>query len=229
MAKESPHQRILRIGHRGACGRAPENTLASIEHAIVLRCAFTEVDIRRTSDDELVLLHDERVDRTTNCRGCISELTLSDIRKLDAGVGQSPPTLDDILKVASGRIGLILELKIGGLAYDACATVRASGFNGPVIYASFLQEELQHVRRVDPEAQTMILFRRLPANPDAVAARLHATHVGLRLDTVTKPLVTALHQQGLIVFAYTANQPAEIIKMSALGVDGIISDFPDLV
>lgn len=229
MPNESPNRKIIRIGHRGACGHAPENTLASIERAITLRCAFTEVDIQRTSDDELVLLHDDRVDRTTNGRGLVSELTLSDIRKLDAGDDLSPPTLNDVLKAASGRIGLILELKTEGLAYDVCAIVRASGFNGPVIYASFLQEELQHVRRANPDAQTMILFTRLPTNPCAIAARLHATHIGLRLNTVTKPLVTALHNDRLIVFAYTANHPAEISKMKTLGVDGIISDFPDLV
>ena len=229
MTKESPTSTILRIGHRGACGHAPENTLASIEQAIVLRCALTEVDIQRTSDDELVLLHDERVDRTTNGRGRVADLTLPDIRTLDAGGGESPPTLDDVLKAASGRIGLILELKTGGSAYDVCAIVRGSGFTQPVIYASFLQEELQHVRRANPQAQTMILFTRLPANPGIVAVRLHATHVGLRLDTVTEPLVNALHNQGLIVFAYTANQPTQVSKMKRLGVDGIISDFPDLV
>jgi glycerophosphoryl diester phosphodiesterase len=229
MTKESPTSTILRIGHRGACGHAPENTLASIEQAIVLRCALTEVDIQRTSDDELVLLHDERVDRTTNGRGRVADLTLPDIRTLDAGGGESPPTLDDVLKAASGRIGLILELKTRGSAYDVCAIVRSSGFTQPVIYASFLREELQHVRRANPQAQTMILFTRLPANPGIVAVRLHATHVGLRLDTVTEPLVNALHNQGLIVFAYTANQPAQVSKMKRLGVDGIISDFPDLV
>ena len=229
MVKESPNRRVLRIGHRGACGHAPENTLASIERAIAIRCAFTEVDIRRTSDDELVLLHDERVDRTTNGRGRVSELTLPDIRKLDAGDGRSPPTLEDVLKSASGRIGLILELKNRGLAYDVCATVRASGFDRPVIYASFLREELQHVRRVDFAAQTMILLTRRPTNPVAAAVGLHATHVGLHLDTVTKPLVIALHSERLMVFAYTANQPAEISKMIALGVDGIISDFPDRI
>jgi glycerophosphoryl diester phosphodiesterase len=229
MTKESPTSTILRIGHRGACGHAPENTLASIEQAIVLRCALTEVDIQRTLDDELVLLHDERVDRTTNGRGRVADLTLPDIRTLDAGGGESPPTLDDVLKAASGRIGLILELKTGGSAYDVYAIVRGSGFTQPVIYASFLQEELQHVRRADPDAQTMILFTRLPASPWAAAAKLHATHVGLRLDTVTEPLVNALHNQGLIVFAYTANQPAQVSKMKMLGVDGIISDFPDLV
>jgi glycerophosphoryl diester phosphodiesterase len=227
MLNESPLPKILRIGHRGACGYAPENTLASIEQAIALGCAFTEVDIRRTSDYELVLMHDERVNRTTNGRGRVSALTLPDIRQLDAGGGQSPPTLGDVLKTANGRIGLILELKIGGLAYDVCALVRASGFNRSVIYASFLQEELQHVRWADPNAQTMILFKRLPSNPSTAAMSLQATHVGLRIDTVTTSLVTALHTRDLLVLTYTANTPAEIERMKLLGVDGIISDFPD--
>ena len=161
--------------------------------------------------------------------GRVAELTLPDIRTLDAGGGQSSPTLDDVLNSSTGRIGLILELKTGGLAYDVCAIVRASGFTQPVIYASFLQEELQHVRRANPDAQTMILFTRLPTNPGAVAVGLHATHVGLRLNTVTEPLVTVLHNERLIVFAYTANTPDKINKMKALGVDGIISDFPNLV
>lgn len=229
MVKESPNRKVLRIGHRGASGYAPENTLASIEQAIELRCDFTEVDIRRTSDGELVLLHDERVTRTTNGRGRIAELTLSDIRKLDAGGGQSPPTLDDALKVASGRIGLMLELKTGGLAYDVCATVRAGGFNGPVIYASFLREELRHVRRADPDAQIMLLFPRVSVNPIVAASRLHAAYVGLRHDTVTQSLVTALHNEHLIVFVYTVNNLTDIKKMKTLGVDGIISDFPDRV
>jgi glycerophosphoryl diester phosphodiesterase len=229
MPNESPTRKVLRIGHRGACGYAPENTLASVEQAIALGCAFTEVDIRRTSDDELVLLHDEQVNRTTNGRGRVSALTLPDIRTLNAGGGQSPPTLDDVLKAANGKIGLILELKTGGLAYDVCAIVRASGFNRSVIYTSFLQEELQHVRQAVPNAQTMILFKRLPSNPGTAAMALQATHVGLRLDTVTTSLVTALHARGLLVFTYTANTPAEIEKMKWLGVDGIISDFPDLV
>ncbi len=229
MAKESPTSKILRIGHRGACGHSPENTLASIEQAIAFRCAFTEVDIQRTSDDELVLLHDERVDRTTNGRGRVSELTLSDIRKLNAGGGQMVPTLEEALVTANGRIGLILELKTKGLAYDVCAMVRASGLNRSVIYASFLHEELQHVRRIDPYADTLVLFKWFSKAPVAQAIRLQATHVGLRFNTATRRRVNALHKAGLTVFVYTVNKPAEVNKMKILGVDGLISDFPDCI
>lgn len=229
MGNESPNRKILRIGHRGASGYAPENTLTSIEKAIALRCAFTEVDIQRTSDDELVLLHDERVDRTTNGRGRVSELTLPDMRKLDAGGGQMVPTLEEALKAANGRIGLILELKTKGLAPDVCTIVRASGFNRPVIYASFLHEELQDVRRIDPHADTLALFKWFSKVPVAQVVRLQATHVGLRFNTATKRRVKALHNAGLTVFVYTVNKPAEVNKMKILGVDGVISDFPDRI
>lgn len=229
MAKESPHRGVLRIGHRGACGYQPENTLASIEHAITLGCHFTEVDVRRTADGALMLLHDEQVNRTTNGRGSIADLTLEDIQKLEAGREQKIPTLEETLAIASGRIGLILEFKVPGLAYDASATVRGSGFHGSVLYASFLHEELQHVRRIDPQALTLALFKRLPDDPCATALNLQATHVGIRIDAVTKPLVQQLHDAGLTVFVYAVDKPAAIKRAKALGVDGIISDFPDRV
>ena len=229
MAKESPHRGVLRIGHRGACGYQPENTLASIEQAITLGCHFTEVDVRPTADGTLVLLHDEQVDRTTSGRGSIADLMLDDVQRLDAGNGQKLPTLEEILAVASGRIGLILEFKVQGLAYDVCATVRSSGFKGPVLYASFHHEELQHVRRVDPQALTVALYKRLPEDPVALALRLHATHVGIRIDTITKPLVQHFHNAGLIVFVYTVDNPAAIKRVKMLGVNGIISDFPDRI
>jgi len=229
MAKESPVRKVLRIGHRGAAGHAPENTLASIEQAVALGCALTEVDVRRTADGSLVLLHDERVDRTTNGNGLVAEMNLEDLRKLDAGEGQKVPTLEEALEAANGRIGLILEVKAEGLAYDVCGIVRASGFTGPIICASFLHDELQHIRRADPDAFTMALFKKLPKDPAAEATRLQATHVGLRFDRATAPLVKALHKAGLVVFVYTVNKLVDIKRMRALGVDGIVSDFPDRV
>ncbi len=226
MAKESPANKPLRIGHRGACGHAPENTLASIEQAIAFGCALTEVDVQRTADGSLVLLHDELVDRTTDGQGLLADMELEDIRKLDAG-GQKIPTLEEALHAANSRIGLILELKSEGLAYDICGIVRASGFPGEIIYASFLHDELQHVRRADPDARTLVLFKRLPKDPAAEAIRLQATHVGLRFDTATVPLVKAIHKARLALFVYTVNKPADIARMRSLGVDGIVSDYPD--
>jgi glycerophosphoryl diester phosphodiesterase len=229
MAKERPGKKLLRIGHRGACGHAPENTLASIEQAIALGCDFAEVDVQRTADGSLVLLHDSDVDRTTDGKGLVAEINLEDLQQLDAGGGQKVPTLEEALQTTSGRIGLVLELKGEGLAYDLVSTVRASGFSGPVIYASFQPDDLQHIRRIEPDGRTMILFDRLPKLPVAEALNFQATHVGLRFTKATAPLVQALHKAGLTAFVYTVNKPADIKRMHALDVDGIVSDWPERI
>jgi glycerophosphoryl diester phosphodiesterase len=221
-------QRVLRIGHRGAAGYAPENTLASIEKAISLDLDLVEVDVQRTRDGHLVILHDERVDRTTNGTGLVSEIPLRSLRKLDAGVGQCIPTLLDVLQAANGRIGLILELKVQGLAAQSYEGVQRSAFDGPVIYASFVHSEMRSIREADPQALTMALFGRLGKNTAFAAAQsVQATHVGFNYRVVTKSLVETCHQRGLVVFVYTVNERQDIQKQKSLGVDGIISDFPD--
>jgi len=230
MTKESlTTRKVLRIGHRGACGHAPENTLVSIQKAINLKCDLVEVDVRRTKDGHLVLLHDERVDRTTNGKGAVAEMTLKILQTLDAGSGQRIPTLQEALRVANGRVGLILELKARGIGEETCSVVRQSGFIGPVIYASFVHADLFQVRRAVQQAATMALFKKLPRNPVQSALDAKATHVGLRHDTATKLLVEACHNADLRVFVYTVNEPSDIQRVRTLGVDGMVSDFPDRV
>ncbi len=223
------HNKILRIGHRGAAGHEPENTLASIQKAIDLGCDLVEVDVRRTKDGQLVLLHDERVDRTTNGKGAVAEMTLKDLRRLDAGGGQRIPTLEEALHATNGRVGLILELKARGIGEQTCSVVRQSGFIGPVIYASFVHADLLQVQHVVQQATTMALFKKLPRNPVQSALEAKAAQVGFRHDTATKLLVKACHTADLRVFVYTVNKPKDIQRMGTLGVDGIVSNFPDRI
>ncbi|HET8579434.1 MAG TPA: glycerophosphodiester phosphodiesterase family protein [Nitrospiraceae bacterium] len=228
MAKETRTTRyVLRIGHRGAAGHAPENTLVSIQKAIDMGCDLVEVDVQRTRDGQLVLLHDERVDRTTNGTGEIATMLLAELRTLEAGGGQRIPTLEAALRMANGRVGLILELKASGIGEQVCELVRKTGFTGPVIYASFIHKEVLRVREAAPTAATMALFKKLPQDPVAVAVNARATHVGLRWDTATKPLIKAFHGADFQVFVYTVNKPSDIQRMRTLGVDGIVSDYPD--
>ena len=112
--------KVLRIGHRGAAGHTPENTLASVEKAISLGADLVEVDVQRTSDGHLIIIHDERVDRTTNGAGSVSGMSLGALRELDAGAGCRIPTVEELLQTVNGRVGLILELKIKGLAEQVC-------------------------------------------------------------------------------------------------------------
>lgn len=219
--------KVLRIGHRGAAGHAPENTLASIEKAISFGADLVEVDVQRTSDGHLVIIHDKRVDRTTNGAGSVSGMSLRALRELDAGVGQRVPTVEEVLQTAHGRVGLILELKAKGLAEQVCKTVQLSGFTGQVIYASFLHDEVRAIREVDSQAMTMALFGRLPHDPVMAAQNAKATHIGFSYITVTQSMIEICHQRGLVAFAYTVNDRQDIETVMSLGVDGIVSDFPD--
>ena len=131
--------------------------------------------------------------------------------------------------MAGGRAGLVMELKAKGLAQQTVESVHAAGFKDPVIYASFLHDELTHVRTADPEASLMVLFGRLPRAPVARAMEYRPSHVGLRHDTATSRLVDAFHRADLLVFVYTANTPGEIQHAVSVGVDGVISNFPERI
>ena len=222
-------QRVLRIGHRGAAGHAPENTLAAIQKGIALGVDFVEIDVRRTADGVLVVLHDETVNRTTNGKGRVDRLCLRDIEKLNAGNGEHIPTLEEVLKVAAGKTGLMLELKIRGAAQQTVEAVREAGFRDPVIYASFLHDELKYVRTVDPEASLMVLFGGLFRASVARAIKYGPSYVGLRHDKATRPLVDAFHRADLLVFVYTADAPSDIQHALSLDVDGVISNFPERI
>jgi glycerophosphoryl diester phosphodiesterase len=222
-------RRVLRIGHRGAAGHAPENTLAAIQKGIDLGVDFVEVDLRRTADGALVVLHDASVNRTTNGRGRVDRLSLNEVRKLDAGNGERIPTLAEVLAAVPSRCGLMLELKVEGIARQVVETVEAVGFRGPAIYASFLHDELRDVRVADPKAFIMVLFSRLPRAPVSCATKYEATYVGLRHDTATCRLVDAFHQSGLLVCVYTADRPGHIRHALSVCVDGVISNVPDRI
>ena len=221
--------RVVRIGHRGAAGHAPENTLAAIQRGIELQVDFVEIDVRCTADGILVALHDATISRTTNGKGRVDSLSLREVQAFNAGNGEHVPTLDEVLKAASGKTGLMLELKVEGVAQQTVDAVREAGFSYPVIYASFLHGELTQVRSVDPEAALMVLFGRLPRAPVARAREYRSSYVGLRHDTVTRRLVDAFHQENLLVWVYTADSISEIQRALALGVDGVISNFPDRI
>jgi glycerophosphoryl diester phosphodiesterase len=220
---------VLRIGHRGAAGHAPENTLAAVAAGLALGVDLIEVDVQSTRDGALVIMHDKRVDRTTDGAGTVGELTLAEIRSLRAGNGDPVPTLDDVLRAVSGRAGMMIEIITPGIGAEVVRAVVASGFRGSVVYASFLHSELLAIRREDPRAATLALLEGVPVAATAFALDAQASHVGLSLDSTTPEFIAALKQAGLQVFLYTLNDPRDIDRARQLGVDGIISDYPDRV
>jgi glycerophosphoryl diester phosphodiesterase len=221
--------RVLKIGHRGAAGHAPENTLAAVEMGLTLGVDFVEIDIQRSADGVLIALHDAKVNRTTDGKGRANALSLRELRALNAGNGERIPTVEEVLRRAAGRTGVMLELKAGGTARSTVEAVQEAQFLNRVIYASFLHGELTDVRAVDPAAALMVLFDRLPRAPVAYAGRYNPTYVGLRHDRANRSLVEAFQREHVLVCVYTANAPEDIQRVLSLGVDGVISDFPDRI
>jgi len=220
---------MLRIGHRGAGGHAPENTLAAVTAGLALGVDLVEVDVQRTRDGALVIMHDKRVDRTTNGTGTITEMTLADIRALDAGHGQRVPTLDEVLREVDARAGMMIEVITPGIGTDVTAAVRASRFRGPIVYASFLHAELLTIRRSDPQAATVALLEGVPVGGAGFARDALATHVGLSLESATPAFVVLLKQAGLGTFFYTVDDPRDSARAHELGADGIITNYLDRV
>jgi glycerophosphoryl diester phosphodiesterase len=222
-------RRILKIGHRGAAGHAPENTLASVEKGIALGADYVEVDIQRTLDGRLVLMHDKFVNRTTDGTGRLAELRWDELSGLDAGGGQRIPSLQQTLEAASGRVGLILESITPGIGPEVYRQVSKFGYHGPVIFASFLHEDMFAIRELDGRAMTMALMEGVPLSKTAFAREAKVTHAGIALDTATGEFCEALRGDSLGIFLYTADTKEQIRSAATLGADGIISNFPERI
>ena len=218
----------LRIGHRGAAGHAPGNTLLSIEAALRIGVDLVEIDVQETSDHHLIVLHDRVLQPSTTGRGPVESCSLDEIRKLRTIPGGQPiPTLDEVLTCTNNRTGLMVEFKVPGIAAQTLQTVRSTGFRGAVLYASFLHEELLSVRALDANAPTIALLEGTPVNMTAFALDAKATHAGLSIHSLSTRFVDSLHRAGIQVFTWTVDDPEQIAFAKSCGVDGLISNFPD--
>lgn len=207
--------RMLRIGHRGAPGHAPENTLASIEKAIEFGVDVVEVDVRRSLDGYLMIMHDARVDRTTGRRGYVHELTRDEM----SGV----PTLADVIETVNGRAAVMVELKVRGIVKEALGAV---GLH-PAYLASYFHSEMLRVRELAPEMKTIALVDGVPVSPIGFALDAKATHAGFGFDSLEPDVIDLAHRHGLQVFTWTLDDPRDIAQAVSLGADGLISNFPD--
>lgn len=233
---------FLRIGHRGASAECPENTLASFRRALELRVEMIECDLQTTADGEVVVFHDWTLERTTNGSGVVAELPLAALRRLDAGAWRGPrfagervPTLAETLDLVLPTARLNLELKSRGsreaaraLARAAVAAVAARAAFERVVFSSFDRRCLEELRAASDEARIGVLWDRPPFAPALeLADALGAMALHPRASTVTAALVDDAHARGLALYVWTVNALDEIVRLARLGVDGVISDYPD--
>jgi len=222
--------RPLVISHRACAGHAPANTLAGIRAALRLGADAIEIDVQTSRDGVPVLMHDLTVDRTTNGSGAVAALTLDDLRALDAG-GERVPTLTEVLELTVGNALLVAEIKAPGGEQAIVEAIRSAGALAQVMVWSFIPGALEAVRRVEPAIpggllvapQAMISW---PSMRD-LALRLGLQAVSLFHAGITDEMVRAARLSALTVYAWTADAEADIERLIALGVDGIVTNFPD--
>jgi glycerophosphoryl diester phosphodiesterase len=224
---------MLVIGHRGAAGYEPENTLRSIARAIDLGADWIEVDVQEV-DGELIVFHDDTLERTTNGLGPVSERSFASLRSLDAGEGERIPTLVEVLDLIGARAGLNIELKSLNIADAVIATVDAFQANDPswrerILLSSFDSHQTEELAERGADYRLGYLFQGDAKSALARARELNAYSIHPSMEHVNTELVADAHATGMKVLVYTVNEPDEIAAMRALGVDGVFSDFPDRV
>jgi len=236
----SARSRLLRIAHRGASGHCPENTRAAFVRAIELGADMVELDCQITRDGAVVVMHDEMVDRTTNGRGRVRDLTLRELKALDAGrwfsaefAGEEVLTLEQAIDILRGKAELNLEIKgedaPGRLEIQCVGIVRSLRFFAQTVFSSFSPARMHLVRDLADDARIGVLMDDgAPKNEGfELAAELGAEALHPARSLVDAGMVARAHEQGLEVRIWPVNRPADMNLLAAMGVDGIFSDFPD--
>jgi glycerophosphoryl diester phosphodiesterase len=239
------------VAHRGGALLNPENTLAAFAHALELGAEAVETDVHLCRSGELVCIHDETVDRTTDGAGAVGDLTLGELKRLDAGprfYGPRPrpvsdrgmyaiPTLDELLELLRGRASVYIELKspelYPGIEERLIRTLEAGGWlsgeaGGHAALLSFSAGSLRRVAELAPEAPRVQLttWRARLTGRLLDRMRPYAHAVGPYWRTVTPRAVARAHDRGLGVFPYTVNTRAELDVVAGAGVDGFVTDDP---
>lgn len=235
MTYQNDKPTLLCIGHRGAMGHAPENTIASIRKALELGAPCIEIDVYCVNGD-LLVIHDERLERTTNGKGKLWEHDFGYLRSLDAGEGEPIPTLAEVCGEIDGKACLNIELKGSNVAADVVYFIQtmlhpevSCWRREQLLISSFDHRALQQVRKLDPDLNIAALGYSIPVDYAHYAEALGAVAANPALELVDQAYVDDAHQRGLKVYVYTVNDPEDIQAMAALGVDGVFTNYPERV
>jgi len=242
------------FGHRGASGEAPENTMVAFERALAYGVPYLEMDCHATHDGEIVIHHDDTLERTTDSPRPISELRFAELERVDAGfrftadggrtfpfrgAGVRVPRLGEVLAAfPHARVNLEVKQAEPPIAEEVVRIVRRARAESRLLLAAEDEAVLAKVRALDPGTALgsslvdVVEFVRAGAEGrlDSFAPRGHALQVpthALGRPLVTADFLRAAHARGLEVHVWTINEPDEMRRLLALGVDGVMSDFPD--
>ena len=224
--------RPLITSHAACKGHAPENTLAGIRKALELSADAIEIDLHCTSDGQVVLIHDETVDRTTDGEGAIASLTLRQARKLDAGDVERIPTLREVLREVNGRALMVLEVKASDIEREVLEVVRKARALDWCAVHSFKSRVVERMRELEPRMPCTLLTGSRDEITDwskvfSLALERGAQGVAPHHSVVTAELVRAANLRELRLSTWTVNSRADVRRVVAAGVAALTSDYPD--
>ena len=239
-------KQVENVAHRGATGYAPENTIAAFDLAVDMKADYIEIDVQRSKDGKLVLIHDTTVDRTTDGTGKVGDLTFEQLRSLDAGswkgeqfVGEPIPTFEEILDRYHGKIGILIELKAPelypGIEEQVAEVLKERNLDKPqnekIIIQSFNFESVKRVDQLLPQVPVGVLTsNRADTTFEALQEfSTYADWFNPSYGIVTEELVNQVHSQGMQIGSWTVRSQEAADFLFEMGVDAIISDYPDYV
>ena len=226
--------KILKIGHRGAKGYEPENTLAAFEKAIELDADGIELDVHLSSDGQLIVIHDETIDRTTNGKGFVNELSLKELKTFSIENNQKIPTLIEVLDLVNRRCFTNIELKGIGTAKPVKELIHHSISEKNWNYTDFLVSSfdwnmLEEIHLLDSKIRIGVLTEETIEEAQAFAKKTKAYSIHPDYELLSKENVVLMQENGFEVYPWTVNLPEDIQKIKSFNVNGIISDFPDRI
>lgn len=246
LTRNSERQLPVKIGHRGAAGYCPENTFASFNKALELGVDYLEIDIQMTKDGELVVLHDPTVNRTTNGKGKVKDLTLKEIQALDAGSwfhpkfkGEKVPSFSEFLDVYASETGLLLELKKPSLypeieeklARELMKRGLHSGEKNHIIVQSFDINSLKRFHLLLPSIPIGVLIKNTGvkriSTKDLNSFSSFASYVNPKITLVNKRLIRRIHLHGFKTIIWTVKKKSDVRLLKHFDINGIVSDYPD--
>ena len=228
------------IAHRGFSSQYPENTMLAFQKAIGIGADFIELDLHKTKDDVIVVIHDDSVNRTSSNerKGEISEMTYDQLSDINVGYttkfggqfsDQKIPSLREVLELAKGKIKVCIEIKVAGIEQQILQLVHEVSMNDQVILFCFDQTVLTKIRKLDAKIPLLYLVEKIELSNIEEASKENFNAVGGGSATIiTKELVDIAHSKNIEIWRWTVDNETEILDLLYLGIDGLITNAPDL-
>lgn len=228
--------------HRGASAYAPENTIPAFQMAMEMGADGLELDVHESSDGKLMVIHDERIDRTSNGTGRVVDMTCQQLKKLDFSNGMPGykdvriPTLREVYGlIKDSRMTVNVEIKCDVVIYPGIwdkviSLEREMGMQGRIIYSSFNHYVLQKVRELDPDAEIGLLYANAMVDPWVYAKYLNANaiHPNYRAALLCPGLMEGCAKNGVAVNPWTVNEAKDVMALAAKGANAVITNCPDV-